>query len=159
MATQLLLDISTIDLDKIVADRDELLSKLSQRGTFEMLGGVCYRDPEAEFIVGYKDIRSDDWWAPDHIPGRPLFPGAMMIEASAQLCTYDYLLRGTADPTKFIGFGGVDATRFRGPVEPDGRMYFVGRVKRIRRSLFTYYAQGFYRDKMVFESEIMGVVL
>jgi 3-hydroxyacyl-[acyl-carrier-protein] dehydratase len=159
MASQPFIDLATLDLEQVIHGRDELLSKLSQRGTFEMMGGVIHRDEEQGTIVGFKDIRSDDWWAADHIPGRPLFPGALMIEASAQLCTFDYLLRPDANNDDFIGFGGVTDTRFRGVVEPDGRMYFVGKLKRIRRSLFVYYAQGFYNDKLVFESEITGVVL
>ncbi len=159
MATTPLIDLATLDLEQVIYGRDDLLAKLSQRGTFEMLGGIIHRDQEQGIIVGYKDIRGDDWWAADHIPGRPLFPGAMMIEASAQLCTFDYLLLSNADPSVFIGFGGVDKTRFRGTVEPEGRMYFVGKVNRIRRSLFTYNAQGYYRGKLVFESEIMGVVI
>ena len=159
MATQPLIDLSTLDLDQVIAGPSELLSKLAQRGTFEMLGGVIHRDEDEGLIVGFKDIRGDDWWATDHIPGRPLFPGALMIEAAAQLCSYDYLLRDVADPERFIGFGGLNNTRFRGTVEPEGRMYFVGKVHRIRRSLFAYFAQGYYQDKLVFESEILGVVL
>lgn len=159
MATQPLLDLSTIDLEEVIAGPEQLLSKLSQRGTFEMLDGVNLRDEEQGVIVGFKEIRGDDWWAADHIPGRPLFPGALMIEAAAQLCSYDYLLRDVADPDRFIGFGGLNGTRFRGTVEPDGRMHFVGKVNRIRRSLFSYFAQGFFDGKLVFETEVLGVVL
>ncbi|MCB9916472.1 MAG: beta-hydroxyacyl-ACP dehydratase [Planctomycetes bacterium] len=158
MATQPLLDLDAIDLDQVIAGPAELLSKLAQRGTFEMLGGVNYRDEERGLIVGFKDIRTDDWWAPDHIPGRPLFPGALMIESAAQLCSYDYHLR-MADSDRFVGFGGLNATRFRGVVEPPGRMYFVGKVNRIRTTLFTYHAQGFYGGDLVFEAEIIGVAL
>ena len=159
MATTPLLDLSTIDLEARIAGTEELLASLAQRGTFEMLNGIIYRNEEDELIVGYKDIRSDDWWAPDHIPGRPLFPGVLMIEAAAQLSSYDYKVRTPANAHVFLGFAGTNKTRFRGTVEPDGRMYFVAKVQRVRRSMFCYYTQGFYNDQLVFESEIMGVIL
>ncbi|MFT7671348.1 MAG: 3-hydroxyacyl-[acyl-carrier-protein] dehydratase [Planctomycetota bacterium] len=158
MATKPLFDLSTIDLDARIAGPKELLSQLSQRGTFEMLSGVIYRDDEEGIIVGYKDIKSDDWWAADHIPGRPLFPGVLMIETGAQLCSYDYLLR-TPENESFIGFGGVNQTRFRGMVEPNGRLYFIGKLHRVRASMFMYYAQAVYNDKIVFDTEILGVTL
>lgn len=162
MASSPFIDIQTLDLEARIAGPDELKSKLAQRGTFEMLGGVIYRDGEEVedgLIVGFKDIREGDWWAPDHIPGRPLFPGVLMIEAAAQLCSYDYKLRRASIADDFVGFGGVNQTRFRGTVEPDGRLYFIGKVNRIRTSMFTYFAQAIYNDKLVFESEVIGVIL
>ena len=158
-ATPDLIDLSSIDLDARIAGPEELKALLAQRGTFEMLNGVIQRDTDSGVIVGYKDIRADDWWAPDHIPERALFPGVLMIEAAAQLCSYDYKLHQPDNADKFLGFGGANSTRFRGTVEPEGRMYFVAKVNRIRRSLFSYFAQGFYNDKRVFESEILGVIL
>lgn len=152
-------DLATLDLERPLAGPDELKANLAQRGTFEMLNGVLYRDEEEGLIVGFKDIRADDWWASDHIPGRPLFPGVLMIEAAAQLCSYDYKMRGVCDGSSFVGFGGVNQTRFRATVEPDGRLYFLGKVNRIRKSMFTYGAQGIYNDKLVFETEVIGVLL
>lgn len=155
-----LFDLSTIDLTQIVATPEVLKQKLAQRGTFEMLDGAIFRDPEQGIIVGFKEIRADDWWAPDHIPGRPLFPGALMIETAAQLCSFDYSTNLPEDAEeRFIGFGGLNGTRFRGTVEPEGRMYFVGKVNRVRKTMFSYLAQGFYRDKLVFESEVIGLAL
>jgi 3-hydroxyacyl-[acyl-carrier-protein] dehydratase len=159
MAPKALIDLTSLDLEARIAGREELRSLLAQRGTFEMLDGVIYRDPAEGVIVGYKDIRSDDWWAADHIPGRPLFPGALMIEAAAQLCSFDYKLRLTELSNAFVGFGGVNQTRFRGTVEPEGRIYFTGKSNRIRSSMFSYFAQGEYNGKLVFETEIIGVIL
>ena len=159
MPSEPLIDLASLDLTKVIAGPEQLLEHLRQRGTFEMLDGVVYRDDEAGIIVGFKDIRADDWWASDHIPGRPLFPGALMIETGAQLCSYDYLLTDASTGEGFLGFGGLNATRFRGVVEPEGRMYFVAKRHRLRKSMFTYFTQGFYRDKLVFETEVIGIAL
>lgn len=158
MASTPFIDLESIDLEARIADSEELCAHLAQRGTFQMLQGVIHRDVEEGLILGYKDISSEDWWAPDHIPGRPLFPGVLMIESAAQLCSYDFSLR-QPDNDKFVGFGGVNKTRFRGTVEPDGRLYFIGKLNRVRSSMFMYFAQAIYNGKMVFETEIIGAVV
>jgi 3-hydroxyacyl-[acyl-carrier-protein] dehydratase len=158
MASTLFIDLDSLDLDARIAGPEELKASLAQRGTFEMLNGVIHRDAEEGLIVGYKDIRADDWWAPDHIPGRPLFPGVLMIESAAQLCSYDFDQR-QPDNDSFIGFGGVNKTRFRGTVEPEGRLYFISKLNRVRRSMFMYFAQAVYNDKLVFETEILGAIV
>lgn len=159
MASTPLFDLSTIDLEAApIAGPDELKSKLKQRGTFEMLDGVLFRDTDLQVIVGYKDIKADDWWTQDHIPGRPIFPGALMIESGAQLCSYDYLVNMGDIGERFLGFGGLNNTRFRGIVEPGVRMYFIGKVHRVRNSMFTYFMQGIVDDKIVFEAEVIGVM-
>lgn len=159
MASRPFIDFDSTDLSQTVYTGEETRELLRQRGRFAMLDGIVLRDVEANLVVGYKDIRQDDWWAADHIPGRPLFPGVLMIESAAQLCSFDYLLRHEGDEKPFIGFGGVDGTRFRGTVEPDARMYFVGRMKRVRSGLFFYDAQGFVNRELVFETQVMGVAL
>ncbi len=154
-----LIDFETLDLSRVIAGRDELRRVLKQRGTFELLDGILHVAPEGKLIVGYKDIRADDWWSNDHIPGRPIFPGALMIEAAAQLCSYAFSTHAPGMENAFIGFGGLDGTRFRGVVSPPSRMVFVGRLKRFRTRMFTYETQGFVERGLVFESEVIGVVV
>ena len=159
MPTEPILDFESVDLSEVIVPKSDVLGMLKQRGTFEMLDGILYQDEEANLIVGFKEIRKDDWWASDHIPGRPLFPGALMIEGGAQLCTYDYLVRRPDRVGQFVGFGGLNNTRFRAAVEPDCRLVLAGRVDRIRSRMFHYYCQGFVERTLAFETEIIGVVI
>ena len=159
MPSEPLIDFDTIDLSQEAVSMDAVREVCKQRGQFEMLDGIVHFDLERDLVVGYKDIRSDDWWAQYHIPGRPIFPGALMIEGSAQLCTFHFIHRRPELAGAFVGFGGVDKTRFRATVEPDCRLILAGRCARIRSRMFTYQAQGYVDRKLVFESEIMGVVV
>ena len=157
-----LIDLETLDLSKTVVDKAGVLDVLAQRGSFEMLDGVLHMDATSEdggLIVGYKEVRSTDWWATDHIPGRPLFPGALMVESAAQLCTFHFVhLRPELRET-FIGFGGLDDVRFRRAVEPDCRLIIAGRVQRMRKTMFVYSTQGFVNGDLVFQAGIRGVVV
>ena len=46
------------------------------------------RSNEKSQILGYKDVTDNEFWIRGHIPGRPLMPGVIMIEAAAQLCSF-----------------------------------------------------------------------
>jgi 3-hydroxyacyl-[acyl-carrier-protein] dehydratase len=154
-----LIDFDTIDLGRVVATRADIRELIMQRGRLELLDGIAHLDVEGDLIVAFVDVRGDAWWASDHVPGRPLFPGALMIEASAQMCTFDFMRRQPHMRDTFVGFAGVDNVRFRGAVEPECRMHLAGRVTRIRSNMFAYSTQGFLGRKLVYEGDIMGMVL
>jgi len=165
MASDLILDLEPIDRDHVAVDRATLDEYLPQRGTFAVLDHLVYDDEESAILVGVKTIRDDDWWAADHIPGRPMFPGALMIEAAAQIGSFDYSChRSDRDDDRFVGFGGVEKTRFRGIVEPPCRFFVVVKLERAGSRMFRYAAQGFVeregvlQPKMVFESTVLGIV-
>ncbi len=158
MAPPPLVDLASIDLSRVVATRDEIYAVLRQRGRLALLDGIAHYDPDEPLAIAWKDIRADDWWAPDHIPGRPLFPGVLMIEAAAQLASWDYLRR-SAGGDVFVGFVGVDETRFRGTVEPGVRFVLATRPTRVRSRTFVYAVSGHVEGKLVFETVVTGAIL
>ncbi len=159
MASEPIIDFDSVNLTEDLFTKADILAVLKQRGTFEMLDGILHMDFESNLIIGYKEIQSTDWWVPDHIPGRPLFPGALMVEGAAQLCNFDYLKRQPDRADLFFGFGGLDNTRFRSAVEPDCRLIIAAKVERIRSRMFIYYTQGFVGQQLAFETQIRGVVV
>jgi len=167
MASEPLLDLESIDRTKVVVDRAELDQYLEQRGTFAVLDHLAHVDREAGVVVGVKAIREDDWWAPDHVPGRPMFPGALMIETAAQIASYDYSKHriDPEGPKRFVGFGGVDKARFRGIVEPPCTLFLTVKLERAGSRMFRYATEAYVeRDgalepTMVFEATVLGVLL
>lgn len=153
-----LLDLHILDFKHSVASKADIYSVLKQSGRFALLDGVVHFGTSDHVSVGFKEIRGDDWWAADHIPGRPLFPGVLMIETAAQLASWDHLKRHP-EQKGFIGFGGLNETRFRGVVEPGHRLVFVAKENRVRNRMFFYSVQGYVENDLVFETEVVGVVL
>src|SRR3954469_21716695 len=127
MPTDRLFDISKIDFNRTVADRQGIRAVNPQRYEMEQLDGIALLDPERRLIVGYKDVRADEFWCRGHMPGEPLLPGVLMCESAAQLCSY-YITQYTelVGRDHFVAFGGLDDVRFRSVVRPGDRLVLVG---------------------------------
>lgn len=155
MPPQLLFDITGIDLDRILYDQEAVREANPQRGDMEQLNAIVYTDSALGRIAGYKDVRDDEFWIPGHIPGRPLYPGVLMIEAAAQLASF--YTRKFVGWKGFIGFGGAENIRFRQSVTPGTRLYLLGQKTQERHRRVHCKIQGLVNGSQVFECEIIGV--
>jgi 3-hydroxyacyl-[acyl-carrier-protein] dehydratase len=157
MPPRLLYDISGIDLSRVIFDQQVIREVNPHRGDMEQLNGIAYVDPELGQIIGYKDVRPDEFWVAGHIPGNPIMPGVLMVEAAAQLASfYSHKFIGW---TGFIGFGGAEAIRFRQPVRPGCRLYIVEKKVWERHHRICCAAQGLVEGNIVFEATIVGTQL
>jgi 3-hydroxyacyl-[acyl-carrier-protein] dehydratase len=154
MPPQTLFDISGIDLNHMMFDQEQIRSANPQRGDMEMLNGIVYAAPDLGRIVGFKDVRADEFWVPGHIPGRPLFPGVLMIESAAQLASF--YTRKFVGWKGFIGFGGVEECKFRQQVVPPCRMYLIGQKLWERHHRINCKVQGWVNSVLAFEVSIVG---
>ncbi|MCD4699114.1 MAG: beta-hydroxyacyl-ACP dehydratase [Phycisphaerae bacterium] len=157
MPPEPILDISEIDQSKVAVTREQIYQVNPHRYEFQQLDGIFFIDLDRNVIAGFRDIREDEFWVRGHIPGRPIFPGALMIEGAAQLVSYYVLTREKYDG--FMGFGGVDNVKFRGQVVPGDRVVVLGRMLEIRRRRCIGAVQGFVDGKMVFEGTITGMLI
>jgi 3-hydroxyacyl-[acyl-carrier-protein] dehydratase len=157
MPPQLLFDISTVDLNHVKLDQEAIRKINPQRGAMEHLNGIIRMDVAANEILGFKDVRADEFWVEGHIPGRPLLPGVIMIEAAAQLASlFTHFACGWDG---FIGFGGVKEVKFRAPVTPGCRMYLLGKKTWERHHRLGCATQGIVNGNVVFEAEVIGTVV
>jgi 3-hydroxyacyl-[acyl-carrier-protein] dehydratase len=123
-----LVDISDIDLNRVEFGRDVIAQENPQSFEMEQLDAIVWSDLEQMKCVGYKDVSDNEFWIRGHIPGRPIMPGVIMVEAAAQLCSF--FMKHIYGLEGFIGFSGIDKTKFRGTVVPGDRLYLP--VFRIR---------------------------
>lgn len=158
MPPELHADPTTVDFSQVVADREAIRQVNPQRFEMEQLNAVVHLDTEQHLIVGYKDVRDDEFWVRGHMPGYPLMPGVLMCEAAAQLCSY-YCMKLGVLQGDFIGFGGMENVRFRSPVHPGDRLVLIGKGIKFHRRQIVFSVQGFVDGRMVFHGDIIGVAL
>src|SRR5688572_17838741 len=154
MPPKYLFDISTVNLDAILFDQHQVREANPQRGDMEQLNGITWANPDAGQIIGFKDVRADEFWVPGHIPGRPLFPGVLMIESAAQLASF--YTRTFVGWKGFIGFGGVEETKFRMQVQPGVRLYLLGQKLWERHHRIMCRVHGVVNGQLAFETAIVG---
>ena len=156
MPPPLLFDLSQIDLTgKPLFDKEAICELNPQRFEMQQLDGVLWYDKEKFLILGYKDVTENEFWIRGHIPGRPLMPAVVMIEAAAQLSSF--FVKQVYGVKGFVGFAGIESAKFRSVVEPAQRLYLLGRMIKFKRRKYTCSVQGIIDDTMVFEVVVSGL--
>ncbi len=150
-----IIDLATVDFTRVVAGKEALLAANPQRFEMEQIDAVVRLDLEGKVIVGYKDVRADEFWTRGHMPGYPLFPGVLMCEAAAQLVAY-YIHASGLKEKDFIVFGGMEEVRFRGAVRPGDRLVLAGKGLRLGKRLSKFHVQGTVKGSLVFQGDIIG---
>ena len=84
----LLADLAQIDFDRPIATIEEIRRYNPQRFEMEQLTAIVFEDREENVCVAYKDLSENEFWVRGHMPGMPLMPGVIMLEAVAQMCSY-----------------------------------------------------------------------
>jgi 3-hydroxyacyl-[acyl-carrier-protein] dehydratase len=149
-------DLAQVDFGKLVADQDAIRRVIPQRFEMEQLTAIVHVDPSQQLIIGYKDVRADEFWVRGHLPNYPILPGVLMCEAAAQLCSFYIVTQGLLQQD-FIAFGGLEEVRFRGLVRPGDRLVLVGKAKRIHRRHTIFNVQGCVGTTMVFHADVIGM--
>ncbi len=157
MPPALLFDLTQIDLNREpVFDQDAICKVNPQRFEMQHLDGILWYDKDRECILGYKDVTDREFWIRGHIPGRPLMPGVVQIEAAAQLLSF--FVKQVYEEQGFVGFGGIDRAKFRAPIEPGCRLYLLGHVTEARRGRkYVCDVQGVVAGTLAFEATISGM--
>ena len=156
MPSRPILEFQDIPRD-VLLTLDDIQAINPHRDAMLQLSAVTHIDGESKLVVGYKDVTADEFWTSGHMPGNPIMPGVLMIEAAAQLGSIYCHQTGIFEGGGFIGLGGVDDVRYRGIVRPGERLWIVGRSGRVSRRIMPFEFQGFVEGRMMFEARIIGV--
>lgn len=155
MAKQLLVDMDSLDLSETEFAIEAIREVNAQRYEMEQLSGIIRYAPDESYLVAYKDATDQEFWVRGHIPGRPLMPGVIMLEAAAQACTF-YFKKVTGTEA-FLGFAGLDEVKFRGTVVPGDRLYLLVKNLELRNRRAIFQTQGVCDGRVVFEAVIIGM--
>ncbi len=156
MPPPLVVDLCEVDLARVAFDLEAIQRKIPQRFEMAHLDRIHLLDTERGLCVGSKDVRPDEFWARGHIPGRPIYPGVLLLEALGQVCSF-YLKTALPDDGQFFGFAGIKGAKFRGTVVPGDRLVLLSKVRNIRPRRAVFDCQGVVGDRLVVEAVITGL--
>lgn len=109
--------------------------------------------------VGLKNVTVNEPVFTGHYPGRPIFPGVLIVEAMAQVGGIALMPEDVqpGDEERVPLLTGVDKGRFRRPVVPGDAMRIEVEVLRARRGLGKVAAVASVDGETVAEAELMFV--
>jgi 3-hydroxyacyl-[acyl-carrier-protein] dehydratase len=91
-------------------------------------------------IKALKNVTINEPFFTGHFPHRPVMPGVLMLEAMAQaaaLLAFDATGVELDDKTVYY-FAGIDAARFKRPVEPGDQLVMEVLLERSRAGIFKF---------------------
>ena len=158
MPVQLLFELDDIDLSEVAVSAERVGQINPQGGHMRHLDHMIWTNDDATCGLGVKSVGLDEFWIAGHIPGRPLLPGVLQIEACGQLCSVLQHLRNP-DLNAFLGFTRCTDVSFRGAVVPGDTLLLLARELKSGRRRFVCKAQGVVNGSIVMEATITGMVL
>ena len=137
-------------------DIHEILKLLPHRYPFLMVDRVLSID-KGKSIQALKNVSINEPFFNGHFPHRPVMPGVLMLEAMAQvaaLLSFDAMGVRPDDKTVYY-FAGIDAARFKRPVEPGDQLIMDVSLLRSKAGISKYAGVTRVDGNVVCEAELM----
>ena len=141
-----------------IMDVNRIRQLLPHRYPFQLVDKVIAIDEQ--FIVGIKNVTSNEPFFQGHFPSEPVMPGVLQIEAMAQVGGL-LVLNSIEEPEKYSTyFLKIDGVKFRQKVVPGDTLIFrVELLSPIRRGISTMKGYVFVGEKIVCEAEFMAQIV
>ena len=94
-----------------------------------------------------------------HFPGRPILPGVILIEMTAQAGALIGALGDHVEPGRFLAFAGVEKAKFRQPVAPGDLVRLTVTLERQRRGYFRFSGQAHVGTTLAAETHFTATSL
>ena len=137
-------------------DIQEIMRLLPHRYPLLMVDRITSLIP-SHSVKGIKNVTANEPCFQGHFPGRPIFPGVLILEGMAQtggcmaFCSIPEMIG-----EKLIYFAGIDKARFRKPVIPGDQIEYRLELLRHKRMVMVMKGQAFVDDQLVTEAELMA---
>jgi 3-hydroxyacyl-[acyl-carrier-protein] dehydratase len=129
----------------------ELLDYQPNRYPFLMIDHVTKVKP-GHFAEGYKNFTNNEWFFPIHFPGNPNVPGALQLEALAQMLTVAIttLPKNKGKVTHAISH----IVKFKKEILPGQKMIIKTKVDSWNRGICKGVGQGFTDGELACEASM-----
>ncbi|MEY3997335.1 MAG: 3-hydroxyacyl-[acyl-carrier-protein] dehydratase FabZ [Betaproteobacteria bacterium] len=137
-------------------DIHQILKLLPHRYPFLLVDRVLDIE-KGKSIVAIKNVTMNEPYFTGHFPHRPVMPGVMMLEALAQAAALlsFHSLDMVPDNKVIYYFAGIDAARFKRPVEPGDTLTLKVEILRMKAGIFKFKAIAMVQEELAVEAELM----
>ena len=137
----------------------EIMELIPHRYPFLLVDKIVEFVPK-ERIVGIKNVTINEPFFQGHFPGHPIMPGALLLEAMAQVgCVLMFKSFDLTPEDYVVYFMGIDKARFRKPVRPGDTVKFVLEPKVIKKKMSKLIGKAFVEEELVCEAELMAMIV
>ena len=110
-----------------------------------------------ERILAYKNITANEEVFNGHFPGKPIFPGMLILEAMAQaagLLGFATVNKQEGDNSLYL-FAGADGVRFKRPVVPGDRLMLEAVTDSNKRNIWRFKCSAHVDGQLVCRATIL----
>jgi 3-hydroxyacyl-[acyl-carrier-protein] dehydratase len=140
----------------MVMDIHRILKKLPHRYPILLVDRVLELEKGVR-IRALKNVTVNEPFFTGHFPKRPVMPGVLMLEALAQtaaLRSFETAGQDPDDHTVYY-FAGIDAARFKRPVEPGDQLVLEVSLLRSKAGIYKFAARATVDGELAVEAELM----
>ncbi|TWO71798.1 3-hydroxyacyl-ACP dehydratase FabZ [Caenimonas sedimenti] len=137
-------------------DIHEILKQLPHRYPFLMVDRVISIET-GKTIRAIKNVTINEPFFMGHFPHRPVMPGVLMLEAMAQTAALlSFATAGVMPNEKSVYyFAGIDAARFKRPVEPGDQLVMDVSLLRAKSGIYKFKGEARVGPDLACEAELM----
>jgi 3-hydroxyacyl-[acyl-carrier-protein] dehydratase len=137
-------------------DIHKILKKLPHRYPFLLVDRVIEFEKDKR-LKALKNVTINEPFFAGHFPSRPVMPGVLILEALAQtaaLLSFESAGQDISDDM-VVYFVGIDAARFKRPVEPGDQLVLEAMLDRSRAGIYKYKTKAYVDGEVAAEAELM----
>ena len=139
---------------------EQILECLPHRYPFLMIDRIVDIDGD-DSAVGIKNVSYNEPMFQGHFPGKPVFPGVLIIEAMAQTAGAIVIAhdREVGDGKNIVLMLTIDKAKFRKPAGPGDRVEFHIRKIHRRRTVGRYEGRAMVDGVLIAEAEVGAMIV
>ena len=139
-------------------DIQKIMEFLPHRYPFILVDRVLSLEPGKK-VVALKNVTINEPFFQGHLPGAPIMPGGLIIEALGQTGgILAFSSQSKEKPGSIIYFTGIDKVRFRKPVIPGDQMILELEMLKLRARVVKMAGKALVDGTLVAEAEMMAAM-